>query len=131
MEGPEPFVHLMWKATVGRYFQAIRLDIDMSFKHPGALGIGDEHRIRPVRIFMRRKSDGIFRIPVAEKIDLIKLQFGIFRRIKRNAMIDAEWDISIGKKRNDVVHVLEGRPASRDNHRLLRSCDFFNQNPVV
>src|ERR1700733_6185803 len=98
----------MWKAAVGPYLYAFSLDIDVSFKHPGTFGIGDEHRIGPVRIFMSRKSDGIFRVPVAEKIDLIKLEFRIFRRIKRNAMIDAERDISIGKKRNDVVHVLEG-----------------------
>src|ERR1700722_1073609 len=114
----------MWKAAVGRYLYAFSLDIDVSFKHPGALGIGDEHRIRPVRIFMSRKSDGIFRVPFAEKIDLVQLEFRIFRRIKRNTMIDAEGIFSFKKKRNDAPPLLKGRPAGRDNYRLLRFCDF-------
>src|SRR5208282_2869678 len=67
----------------------------------------------------------------AQEIDLVHLQLVIFRGIERNAMIDRQRNVPVVKKPHQVINVLEGGSASRNNDRLLGLGDFFDQHPVV
>ena len=57
-------------------------------------------------ILMRRKADGMVRVTITEKIDLVQFDIAVFSRIKRDTMINREGNMTVLEKSNQIVDVL-------------------------
>src|ERR1017187_8503632 len=103
--GLEPLVHLIGQGAVGRDLDAIVIDIDVTFEGAGSFGIGDQHGGGPVVVLVGGKADDVIGIAVAEEVDLVHLQFIVFGRVERDAVVDGQGDVAVIEKADQVVDI--------------------------
>src|ERR1700730_16559361 len=99
MERLEPGINLLWHGAVRRNGHALGLNINVALKSARAFGVGHKHRRRPVMILVRGEPNRMVWIAVTEIVDLIELNVGVFRWVKRDAMVDGKRNVPIREKR--------------------------------
>lgn len=129
--GLEPLVDLVGERAVGCNGMQPVVDVDVTFKGPGSLRVGDEHRGLPVVVLVRRVPDHMVGKPALEEIDLVQLQFVVLRGIQRYAVVDRQGDVPVLEENHEVVEVLQRKTACGDDDRFSRPGDLFDQGPVV
>ena len=130
-EVSEPLVDLVGEAAVGGDLYAVGVDVDVALEGARAFGVGDEHGAGPVRVLMGGEADGVVGIAVAEEVDLVDFELGVFGGVDGDAVIDGERDVAVGEEGDDVVDVLERGAAGGDDDGLLGLGDLFDEHPVV
>lgn len=121
----------MWQAAILRDRQAVSGDVDVSFKRARAFGVGDGDRCLPVALFVRRETDDIVRIASAQEIDLVELDFVVFGRVERDAVVDRQRNAAAIEELDQVVDILQRRATGGDDDRLFGGRNLLDQDPVV
>src|SRR4029077_8779114 len=131
MKGFEPGVDLLRQRAIRRNRHAFGLDIDVTFEGSRAFGVGHEHRGCPVAVLVRGKPNDMVGVASPEVVDLIEFDIAILGGRGENEMIEGRRNVTIVEERDQVVDVLDGRAASRNDDRFFRLRHFLDQNPVV
>ncbi len=79
----------------------------MPFEQFGLLRDGHLNRREIVRVFVRRESHRLSRVPGPQQFDLRQLQELVRRRIDRHAMHDGKLDASMFEKAHQRIDFLQ------------------------